>query len=66
MTEKRRKLVSIFELTRLKDTLSYTYQSGSKPSDFKIIARVFTEFAQNILSQEVHKALISEHLSVFL
>ena len=41
MTEKQRKLVSILELIRIEDSISYTYTTGRKPADRKIIARAF-------------------------
>jgi len=41
LTEKQRKLVSILELIRIEDSISYTYKTGRKPSDRKIIARAF-------------------------
>jgi len=41
LTEKQRKLVSILELIRIEDSISYTCKTGRKPSDRKIIARAF-------------------------
>jgi len=112
MTEKQCKLVSILELIRIEDSVSYTYKTGRKPSDRKIIARafvakavynctttrelldrlkcdkalrricgwespyqipsestlsrVFAEFAESRLPEEVHEALIEKHMSKHL
>ena len=41
MTEKQRKLVSILELVRIEDLIGYTYKTGRKPADRKLIARAF-------------------------
>ena len=41
LTEKQRKLVSILELARIEDSIIYTYKTGRKPSNRKIIARAF-------------------------
>ena len=41
MTEKQRKIVSILELIRIEDSIIYTYKTGRKPSNRKIIARAF-------------------------
>ena len=41
MTEKQRKLVSILEIIRIEDSISYTYRTGMPPADRKAIARAF-------------------------
>jgi len=41
MTEKQRKLVSILELIRIEDSISYTYKTGRPAADRKAIARAF-------------------------
>ena len=41
MTEKQRKLVSILEIVRIEDSISYTYRTGRPPADRKAIARAF-------------------------
>ena len=50
MTEKQRKLVSILEIVRIEDSILYTYKTGRKPSDRKIIARAFVAKAVYNLS----------------
>jgi len=41
MTEKQRKLISILELVRIEDSISYTYKTGRLHADRKAIARSF-------------------------
>jgi len=50
MTEKQRKLVSILEIVRIEDSICYTYKTGRKPSNRKIIARAFVAKAVYNLS----------------
>jgi hypothetical protein len=41
LTEKQQKLVSILEIIRIEDSISYTYKTGRPPADRKAIARAF-------------------------
>ena len=41
LTEKQQKLVSILEIIRIEDSITYTYRTGRPPSDRKAIARAF-------------------------
>ncbi len=109
LTAKQEKLVSILEIIRIEESISYTYKTGRPPSDRKAIvrafvakaiyncsttrelldrlksdnalrricgwetryqvpnestfSRAFAEFAESRLPEEVHKALITKHMS---
>ena len=41
MTDKQQKLVSILEIIRIEDSITYTYKIGRPPADRKAIARAF-------------------------
>ena len=41
LTEKQQKLVSILEIIRIEDSISYTYKTGRPAADRKAIARAF-------------------------
>ena len=41
MTAKQHKLVSILEIIRIEDSISYIYKTGRPPADRKAIARAF-------------------------
>ena len=41
MTDKQQKLISILEIIRIEDSITYTYRTGRPPADRKAIARAF-------------------------
>ena len=66
LTKKQQKLISILEIIRIEDSISYTYKTGRPPADRKAIARAFAAFAESRLPEEVHEALIKKHMSEHL
>ena len=112
LTAKQQKLVSILEIIRIEESITYTYKTGRPPSDRKAIvrafvakavynssttrelldrlksdkalrricgwetryqipkestfSRAFAEIAESRLLEEVHEALIKEHMSEHL
>ena len=56
MTDKQQKLVSILEIIRIEDSITYTYKTGRPPADRKAIARAFV--AKSVYNSSTTRELL--------